>query len=99
MTINAYTEDDPRLQFVPLAELATPPVGTIEHVTTAWWAVHPDKGAVFWRRTEETPSGPWLRGLVPQYNYSKVVASRLFKQMYPWAQIKQIPSAFYRANV
>ena len=84
--------NDPRLKFVPIDQLTTPPPGLIEHLKDRFWIVHPDKGAVFWNADKKG------RDLSPQCNSNKDCAEAVFIKMYPWAEIKFIPSAFRRIN-
>ena len=84
--------DDPRLKFVPLDQLTTPPPGLIEHLKDRFWIVHPDKGAVFGNPDKKG------RDMSPQCNSNKDCVEAVFINMYPWAEIKFIQSAFRRIN-
>lgn len=90
--------DDPRLIFLPF-ELATKaPAGECNVVIDAWWAVHPERGLLFWapRRQAKPTSRP--RALAPQYNHDRKITEMLASQMYPWAEIRQIPFVYYRLD-
>ena len=78
-------DDDKALRFVALEKATVPPVGLIEHFKDCYWVVHPTKGVVFWKHS-------------PQCNSNKEIADRIAKSMYPWAEIKLIPSVFRRIN-
>lgn len=83
----AIAEDDPRLLFVPLEEATVPPPGLIEHLKAMWWAVHPTKGLVFYDK----------KTMSPQCNSNQAISNRL-RAMYPWAEVRFIPSAFRRID-
>jgi hypothetical protein len=88
LTFTALTEDDPRIEFVPLEVATIPPAGLIEHLKDKWWVVHPTKGVVYFK----------LSGyLSPQCNGNEEIARR-FVYMYPWAEVKFIPSVFRTIN-
>lgn len=84
--MKVISEDDPRLEFVPLEKATIPPPGLIEHIHNRWWVVHPQKGLVFWK------------GWSPQCNSNKEITERIWKGMYPWAEIQFIPSVYRRIN-
>lgn len=81
-------EDDPRLFFTSTEKAITPPAGLIEHLKDRWWVVHPTKGLVFWDKHH----------MAPQCNSNEAVARRIWEQMYPWAEIKFIPSVYRSIN-
>lgn len=81
------TEIDARLIFVPLDKATVPPSGLIEHIKDHWWVVHPDKGLAFWDK----------KLMSPQCNSNEAVTRHLAR-VYPWAEIKFIPSVFRRIN-
>jgi hypothetical protein len=74
-------ENDPRLSFTPLEVAVIPPTGLIEHIKDKWWIVHPTKGVCYFRKHS------------PQCNSNEEVGRR-FMVMYPWAELKFIPSVF-----
>jgi hypothetical protein len=74
-------EDDPRLTFTLLEKAIVPPTGLIEHIKDKWWIVHPVKGVVYFRKHS------------PQCNSDQEI-SRRFLAMYPWAELRHIPSVF-----
>lgn len=80
-------EDDPRLVFVPLSKAATPPPGLIEHLKDRYWCSHPENGLLFW-------SIPGSRLLAPQCNANEGIARHLRDSLYPWAEVKLVPSVF-----
>lgn len=80
---------DPRLKFVPEAEAGIPPAGFIEHFKDCYWVVHPEKGLVFW-----VTSGH----LSPQCNRDESCVKALAERLYPWAEVKLIPSIFRSIN-
>jgi hypothetical protein len=85
--MKVITEDDPRLRFVPIETATTPPANLIDHIKDAWWVVHPQKGLVFWDKHR-----------APQCNRSEDITRRIAGAMYPWAEIRFIPSVFLRIN-
>lgn len=78
-----YNVDDPRFVFLPLDQIVTEPVGLCMVVRNAYWAVHPERGLVFWKRSASD--------LVPQYNSDKRVSDMVVPSQYPWAEVRQIP--------
>lgn len=78
--------DNPRLVFVPFEKATVPPPGLIEHIANAYWVTHPTKGVVFWDKM-----------MAPQCNTNESITKRL-SEMYPWAEVKLIPSVFRRVN-
>lgn len=89
--MTALSPDDDHLVYVPLRELATPPSGIIEHRAGYWWAVHPIRGAIFFRRRPgDTPA--------PQCNADERITRRFLTGLYPWAECVQVPHAFRKVN-
>jgi hypothetical protein len=86
----AIEENDPKLVFVPLEEATTPPAGLIEHLKDRWWAIHPEKGLIFYKAYNGNPSA--------QCNPSETTSRALNEKLYPWAEIKFVPSVFRRVN-
>jgi hypothetical protein len=84
---SAVAEDDSRLVFVPLDELATPPAGIIEHLLNYWWIMHPSKGAVFYRFDHP-------KRLHPQANMNKSVSLKIRDDLYPWAEVVMVAHAY-----
>jgi len=87
MTI-VFTEDDPRLKFIPMEKAIVPPEGLIKHIKNCWWIVHPTKGVVFYTGNDK-------RFLAPQANGNEEIAERILSA-YSWAELKFIPSVFHR---
>lgn len=85
--METVSADDPRLTFVPLEVATVPPKGLIEHLKDQWWTVHPEKGLVFYDK----------KVMAPQCNSNESITRR-FKEMYPWAEVRFIPSVFRRIN-
>lgn len=71
------TDDHPNLRFMPLDDV-TKASGAVDIVRDAWWAVHPERGLVFWRYS-------------PQCNGVESIARSVIPTLYPWANIRQIP--------
>ncbi len=84
--METVSADDPRLYFVPLAKATVPPAGLIEHIQDMWWVMHPEKGVVYFGK-----------GRSAQCNINEGLTRRL-AAMYPWAEIKYIPSVFRSIN-
>lgn len=83
--------DDPRLKFVLLDKLATPPGGLIEHLKDRYWVVDPERGAVFYRIGKRD-------GWAPQCNSNESVTKVIVERMHPWAEVVLVPSAFRRID-
>jgi hypothetical protein len=78
-------DTDSRLSFVAFDKATTPPKGLIRHIKDHWWVVHPTKGVTFWRKHS------------PQCNSNEEIAKRL-AMMYPWAEVRFMPSVFHTIN-
>jgi hypothetical protein len=74
-------EDDPRLSFIALEQATIPPSGFIEHIKDKWWIIHPTKGVCFYKEHS------------PQCNSNEKISKR-FLTIYPWAELRYIPSVF-----
>jgi hypothetical protein len=83
-------EDDPRLVFQPFD--AEPPAGLCMHYKNSYWACHSEKGLILWR------AHPRETALSPQCNTQELVAKMFVQKMYPWAEVRFIPSAFVRSR-
>lgn len=81
-------ETDPRLHFVPIEDAIFPPPGLIEHLKDRWWIIHPSRGLVFWK------PHPREDFHAPQCNSNKAVTEHLGEKMYPWAEVRFLPSVF-----
>jgi hypothetical protein len=84
----SYTENDPRLSDVDRAQ------GPCEVIRNAYWAVHPERGLVFYTQTPRRG----LRGASPQCNQDRNVADRIVPHVMPWAEIRQIPLVMWRSD-
>jgi hypothetical protein len=80
-------EDDSRLVFVSLEELATPPPGIIEHLPNYWWIIHHTKGALFYKFGHPTR-------LHPQANLHKSIQLKIRDDLYPWADVVMVAHAY-----
>lgn len=89
----AVAEDDPRLTFIKLDEATIPPGGIIEHHKAKWWCVCPRRGLIFWR-----PDKKYSWPGAPQCNSNEEVTRRFRERMYPWAELRFLPSAFHRVD-
>jgi hypothetical protein len=89
-------ENDPRLVFVPIEQLAESPGGIVEHIMDCWWQVHPDptKGAVFWN---PRPDKYVIGYGIPECDNEKSAAEKRH-QKYPWAEIRFIPDVYCPVN-
>lgn len=87
-TMEIVEHDDPRLVFVPLDKAVVPPSGLIRHIKDHWWVTHPEKGLAFFDK----------KYMSPQCNSNKSVTEHIAR-MYPWAEIKFIPSVFRRIDL
>lgn len=89
-------EDD--YLFIPESELTDPPDGIIEHLKDKWWAVHPEKGLMFYNRKGKGGRRVRLYGS-PQCNLNKTI-SEYVARGYPFeVEIKFIPSVFIRVDM
>lgn len=89
----SFERDNPMLSFVPIDEATVPPGGIINHYKDRWWAVCPERGVVFHRANKRSKSGS------PQCNGNEVIARKVIGGLYPWAEIRFIPSVFVRINI
>lgn len=80
----SYSADDPHFVYIPLDQIVTEPDGLCQVVRNAYWAVHPERGLVFWKRSTASD-------LIPQYNSDKRVSDMIVPSQYPWAEVRQIP--------
>lgn len=78
-------EDDPRLLYMPLSE-TTSRSGPCHAVQNSWWAVHPERGLIFFARGRKS-----IAHAAPQCNRDKNVAEMVIGKLYPWAQIVFVP--------
>lgn len=81
----AYDQDDPRLVYMAESNV-TSSKGSCDVMKNRWFAVHPERGLVFWQ-----PNGRrkgQLVGSAPQCNSDKNIAERVVAPMFPWAEIK-----------
>jgi hypothetical protein len=74
-----------RFKFAPLENAAIPPAGMIEHIKDHWWIVHPEMGLAL------------FEGKYKQCNRDEAMTRRLARN-YPWAEVRQVPSAFFPAS-
>lgn len=91
------SEDDPRLVFQTLEVASIPPKGLIEHLKDCWWSVHPVKGLV-WYCIPEPRRKATLEKASAQCNSQESITRRIAQQMYPWAEVKFVPSVFRQIN-
>ena len=75
-----------QFNFVPVEQMLEAPNGIVNHYKNYWWAVHPEKGIVFY-------------GNAPQCNISKEIVESISGKLYPWAEIKFFPSLFRKINI
>lgn len=82
-------EDSKDIQFIPLDVATVPPNDLIRHIKDCWWVVHPTKGVVFWVKN---------KAYSPQCNHNEELAKRFASGMYPWAEVRFIPSVFHKIH-
>lgn len=87
MTVEA---DDPRLSFVPIEKATELKPNLCMVYKDLFWAVHPEKGLVFWTPNKKTRA--------PQCNSNRIVTEEIVARMYPWAEVKQIPWVIERTT-
>jgi hypothetical protein len=85
--------DDPRLTYLPLARLIIPPSGIVCHYQDHWWITDTERGAVFY-----SVYGNHAKESSPQCNSDKSLIKLFAEQMYPWAEIVFLPSAFIKVK-
>jgi hypothetical protein len=83
-----FQPEDPSLYFVPLETAIVPPPGLINHLKDRWWAIHPEKGLIYYRRRRSDAGSP-------QCNFNEAVARSIRDRLYPWAEVLFVPSAFH----
>lgn len=64
--------DDKRITYLPVEE-ALKPVNMAKAYVGYWWAQHPERGLLIWRRYS------------PQCNQHQVISEKLTGSLYPWA--------------
>lgn len=74
--------DDKDLTYIPFEKASAPGGGFYFHYVNRWWSVHPDRGLML------------FYGDSAQCNSNEATARRLQQQLYPWAEVRFIPSAF-----
>lgn len=84
--------DDPRLRFVPIEKVCIAPEGYCIHYKDYWWVYDPKRGLVFWQPTARRTHR------FPQCNKAEGTTRHLAKKLYPWAEIKFVPSVFVPEN-
>lgn len=84
-----YAADDPRLFFIPEANINTVIRGErgipTRRLENHWWIAHPEKGLAFWG----------LHSMAPQANADEQVTRKLAAMLYPWAEVRQVPLVVY----
>lgn len=83
MSERIFEEDSDRLTFVALEVAVEPPPGLIKHIKDHYWIVHPTKGVVFFDKMKAA-----------QCNVNAEIVRRVLAPMYPWAEVRLIPSVF-----
>lgn len=85
----SFIEDNEHLVFVSEESLDLAVPGQLTAIVMQWWAVHPQRGLILWRRPRQDL-------FYPQTNVHQDVAEKLTKDLYPWAEVKQIPLVLLR---
>lgn len=89
----SFEPNNPKLIYVQMDKAITPPAGLINHIKDHWWCVHPTDGVIFFR-----PDNKWPHPGTPQANSNRDIAESFIARMYPWAELKFIPSVFHPIN-
>lgn len=84
-------KDDDRLRFISFEKVTTAPDGLCNHYKDRWWVVAPEKGVLFWK-----PHKRWAGH--PQCNSNEALTKSLMEKLYPWAEIRFMPSVFVKAE-
>jgi hypothetical protein len=83
-------------QFLPLAAAVSPPGGTyFQHYVRCWWAVHPERGLVFWnpKGRNGRRRAPGLGS--PQCNTSEQISRSVCAKTIAWpVEVRLIESAW-----
>jgi len=79
--MSKVTKDDKNISFIPFSKAVAAPEGNIYHCKNRWWCCDPERGLILWRGR-------------PQCNSNELVARLLQAGIYPWAELKFMPSAF-----
>jgi len=78
---SGIAKNDKRISFTPFSEAVEPPEGVVYHYKNRWWCCDQERGLILWRNS-------------PQCNSNEFVVRRLQEGMYPWAELKFMPSVF-----
>lgn len=84
------TEDDPTITYISIEEATKPPGGLIEHLRDKWWSVHPTKGLIFYVGKGKP------KCFSPQCNSNEDITRRIQEMLYPWAEVRFMPSVFIK---
>jgi len=88
MTISA---DDPIIRYVPFDKAAELKEGIVYCYLNRWWAVHPEKGIMFYRPRKNRAGSPLCNG-------DEAVVRSLISRLYPWAEARLIPVVIERVD-
>lgn len=80
--------DDKRLVYMPEDQVLSTN-GFCVTIRERWFAVHPERGLVFWQ--PESRRKDKLTGAVPQCVYKREIIENVISRLYPWAEPKQFP--------
>jgi hypothetical protein len=75
--------DDKRIAYIPFDDVAKAR-SLVEALHNHWWSVHPERGLIMWRPDRRSAGSP-------QCNQDEIIARKIGENMYPWAEIRQIP--------
>lgn len=92
----SYDQDDPRIVYMPEAEI-TKAYGHCDVMRNRWFAVHPERGLVFWQIIRSRKGK--LQGAAPQCNGDKSIADRIIAPSFPWAEVKFFETVIVPINV
>jgi hypothetical protein len=84
--------DDPRLRFIALDKASALKEGIVYCYLNRWWAVHPEKGVIFYRPNKRGHGGS------PQCNNNEAIVRQLTARLYPWAEVRLIPVVIERVD-
>ena len=90
-----FDKNDSKLRFLPLDDAATQYSGICYVNRDYWVAVCPERGIVFYQGNSKRN----LTGASIQGNQDEKTARHVCGNLYPWAEIKQIPLIVYPVDV
>lgn len=79
--------DNKQLHFIPWDKVNTPAQGLVHSFINHWWVCCPDRGLLLYGKNQAA-----------QANTNEEITRRIAAQLYPWAEVRQIPLVQIRAH-